>query len=97
VNTHLSDADVESSNWIKQKLTNSVETHLLIQITQRFDKLPEVEQGGVVLWKLLADALYANSYENKTLIVDFITKQRLSFTPGHDISIAATCFVAAAR
>jgi hypothetical protein len=97
VNRYLSDADVESSNWIKQKLTNSVETQLLIQVKQRFDKVAEIEQGGITLWKLLVDTLYANSYENKTLIVDFLTKQRLGSTPGHDVSVAATCFVAAAR
>jgi hypothetical protein len=97
VTRYLSDGDVESSNWVKQKLDNSVEPNLLVQVKQRFDKLPITQQGGLTLWKLLVDTLYANSYENKTLIVNFLTNQKLSNTPGHDVSIAATCFIAAAR
>jgi hypothetical protein len=70
--TNLSDADVESSNWALEKLTNSIEANLLVSIKQRFDRLPEAQKGGVVLWKLLVDKLYADSYENKELLKTYL-------------------------
>jgi hypothetical protein len=97
VTLYLSDADVESSLWVRKKLDNSVDDSLLVQIKQRFDKLPKVQRGGITLWKLLVDTLYANSFENKTLIVNYLTNHKLSDTPGHDVSMSYSCFVAAAR
>jgi hypothetical protein len=97
VTLYLSDADVESSLWVRKKLDNSVDDTLLVQIKQRFDKLPKAQRGGITLWKLLVDTLYENSFENKTLIVNYLTDHKLSDTPGHDVSISSSCNVAATR
>lgn len=97
VNRQLSLADVESSEWCKDKLEASTDANLLVQLNQSLGRLPSEQRGGVTLWYALAISIDANDTENKRLVTEYIQNHRLSSTPSEDVALSASCFVAAVR
>jgi len=97
VNKWRSDVDVESCDWALQVLELSTVPTLLVQIKQSYDILPQIQQGGLTLFKLLVDKLDAKSFENTKLLQDYITSFRLDKIPGENVSLGSSCFKAAAK
>ena len=97
VKVHLSRADTESSAWIYDKLTASVEPNLLVQLKQTLGRRPEAEQGGISLFYLVITALDNNDYQNKKLITDYLSDLKLSDVKDEDVSVFASRFKAAAH
>ena len=94
---HLSRPDVESSKWVYEKLTASVEPKLLVQVKQSLSRRPEVEQGGISLFYLVAIAIDNNDYQNKQLITDYLENYKLSDVTGEDVAVYTSRFKAAAQ
>ena len=84
--------DVESSDWILQKLECSISTTLLISIKQSYDGFDKASKGGITLFKLLADKIDTASFEHKKLLQDYVTDFRLDRFPGENVTSAASCF-----
>ena len=94
---HLSRPDVESSKWVYEKLTASVEPKLLVQVKQTLSRRPEAEQGGISLFYLVAIAIDDNDYQNKQIITDYLKDYKLSDVAGEDVAIYTSRFKAAAQ
>jgi hypothetical protein len=97
INLQLSDADKESSCWVHQKLENSIEATLLVQLKQNVDRRPTDQQGGITLWFTLALSLDASDHENKKLVTAYLSSHRLTDTKGEDVGVASSCYKAAVR
>ena len=97
VNEWRSDVDVESCDWALQVLELSTVPTLLVQIKQSFDILPQMQHGGLTLFKLLVDKLDAKTFENTKLLQDYITSFCLDRIPGENVSLGSSCFKAAAK
>jgi hypothetical protein len=97
VNKLCSDIYVKSCNWALQVLELSTVPTLLVQIKQLFDIFPKTQQGGLTLFKLIVDKLDAKTFENTKLLQDYITSFCLDRIPGENVSLASSCFKAAAK
>jgi hypothetical protein len=97
INVHGSDIDVQTCTWWLKVLELSASHQELIQIKQTYTVIPIVEQGGIVLAKLLLDKIDRASFEGNQALVSFISTFSILNYDGEDVSLATTCFVAAAR
>lgn len=95
IHDYMSPVDVESSQWLFDvPLQLSIEPTLLLQLNQTHESYPEVQQGGVLLFKLLTDVVDTNTFESIELYQNYIKTYRLDDTEGEDVATSLACFVA---
>jgi hypothetical protein len=94
VHEYMSPTDVESSEWLFDQLQLSIDSNLLVQLNQAHEAYPEVQQGGVLFFKLLVDAIDRSTYESIELYQDYLKTYRLDDTDGEDVATSLACFIA---
>ena len=57
-NRYALDADMMSSDWLKDLMMNSSETELLERVTEIFEKLDSLAQGGIAYLKYTLDEMF---------------------------------------
>lgn len=94
IHDYMSVTDMESTGWLKDVLVNSIEANCHIQLKQILDLYPEQQQGGVLLFKLLADHQDADTFEHRELYQESIKSYRLSDTKDENVPISLAGFMA---
>ncbi|KAL3801556.1 hypothetical protein ACHAWO_001361 [Cyclotella atomus] len=95
INRDGSAVDVETSEWIQVKLEKSIDTMLLQQVKQSLLELPIERRGGVVLWKLIVDAIESRGFEYIQALQNFITSFDIRTIDGENVPVGTTRFKAA--
>ena len=68
----------------------------MVQLKQTYKSHPARQRGGLLLFKLLVDVRDADTFENTQLYQNYFPNYRLTDTPGEDVAISISGFVAVA-
>ena len=78
-----------SSDWIKDFLMNSSEPELLERVTEKFEKLDYLAQGGITYLKYMLDEMFCMTNNVVTALQTFIktfSEEGVSKTIGENVS-----------
>ena len=88
-NIYASDADMTSSDWLKDFLMNSSEPELLKMVIETFEKLDSLAQGGITYLKYMLDEMFCMTNDVVTELQTFIktfAEEGVSQTLGENVS-----------
>ena len=71
-NRYALHTDMTSSDWLKDLLMNSSEPELLESVTEKFEKLDSLAQGGIMYLKYMLDEMFCMANDVVTAIHTFI-------------------------
>eukprot|EP00956_Cyclotella_meneghiniana_P035170 scaffold112213_cov44-Cyclotella_meneghiniana.AAC.11 len=94
INTAADTVEIDSSNMVLRILQHTTEKSLLLCVKQTHDGLPQSRQGGLVLFKLIADAIDKDTFENRQALLDWLKSFSILNFDGENVDIASTRFTA---
>ena len=71
-NRYALDADTTNSDWLKNLLMNSSEPELLERVTEKFEKLDSLAQGGITHLRYMLDEMFCMTNNVATALQTFI-------------------------
>ena len=96
INTAADTVEIDSSNMVSRVLSNATEKSLLLRVKQSYDVLPPAQQGGLVFFKLVADAIDKDTFENRQALIDWMKSFTILSYDGENVDVASTRFSAIA-
>ena len=76
-----------SSDWLKDLLMNSSEPELLERVTEKYEKLDSLAQGGITYLKYMLDEMFSMTNNVVTALQTFIktfAEEGFTNTIGHN-------------
>ena len=89
MNRYASYADMTSIDWLKDLLMNSSEPELLKRVTEKFEKINSLAQGGITYLKCMLDEMFCMTNNVVTALQTFIktfAEEGVSKTIGENVS-----------